>query len=164
MVPELVSCLDRTVAFVLDQTADLSEEEMVLQPTGAANHAAWTLGHIIYSFQAIAGELGVKAWLPENWESRFGYGSLPSSVVPEHEHKRALLSTLEDSTRRLRAALLAMDERSLGDPLPDEKSRELLPTKAHALLQVVAGHTAYHAGQLTVWRRAIGRKPIGVFI
>jgi len=164
MVPELISCLDLTVAFLRNQTVDLEDEEMVLQPTGAVNHAVWTLGHIIYSFQAIAGELGVKPWLREDWESSFGYGSLPEPVVPEHANKLALLSALEDASRRLRAALLAMDERSLADPLPDEKSRELFPTKAHALLQVVAGHTAYHAGQLTAWRRAIGRKPIGVFI
>jgi uncharacterized damage-inducible protein DinB len=57
-----------------------------------------------------------------------------------------------------------MDQAALAEPLPDERVRELLPTKGHAILQVVAAHTAYHAGQLAVWRRAIGRPPNGVFL
>ncbi len=164
MIPELISCLERTVAFLSAQVADLADEDLILQPEGVPNHAAWTLGHVIYSFQAIAGELGVQSWLPENWESLFGYGSSPSPIVSEHSRKAVLLELLEDAGGRLRAALLGIDERDLSDPLPDEDARKVLPTKAHALVQVIAGHTAYHAGQLATWRRAIGRKPAGIFL
>jgi len=164
MVPELVSCLDRTVAFLREQVADLTDEEMILQTAGIINHAAWTLGHVVCSFQAVAGELGVEAWLPEHWESCFSYGSLPDPALSEHSRKMVLMDALEDAGRRLRAALLRAEERELAELLPDEKSREVFPTKAHMLIQVVAGHTAYHAGQLATWRRVIGRKPIGVFI
>jgi hypothetical protein len=59
MVLELVSCFEKTVAFTKESVADLSDEDLVLQPSGVPNHAAWTLGHIIHSCQAIAGELGV---------------------------------------------------------------------------------------------------------
>ena len=38
------------------------------------------------------------------------------------------------------------------------------PTLGDVLLQVVVGHTAYHAGQLAVWRRAIGKDSAGVFV
>ena len=58
MIRELVSCFDRSVAFMRELVADLSDEEMILQPPGVPNHAAWTLGHVIHSCQAIAGELG----------------------------------------------------------------------------------------------------------
>ncbi len=78
MIPELLSCFEKTLAYLLDQVQDLSDEEMILQPMGAPNHAAWTLGHIIFSCQAIAGEIGIEAWLPGDWESQFGYGSLPA--------------------------------------------------------------------------------------
>jgi uncharacterized damage-inducible protein DinB len=40
----------------------------------------------------------------------------------------------------------------------------MFATTAEALLQIVSAHTAYHAGQLAAWRRAIGREPVGVFI
>lgn len=165
MILELVSCLDRSVAFMRELVADLSDEEMILQPAGVPNHAVWTLGHVIHSCQAIAGELGVSPWLPDDWESHFGYGSSPAEVLSsQHSCKPVLVAALSDASDRLRSALLATDESRLADPLPDEKAREVLPTVGHALVQIVAAHTAFHAGQLAVWRRAIGRAPVGVFI
>ncbi len=165
MIPELVGSFDRSLLFMRGLIADLSDEEMVLQPPGAPNHAAWTLGHVIQSCQAIAGELGVGPWLPDDWEARFGYGSAPAAAADSGGScKAALLAALVDAATRLRAVLLATDESRLKDPLPDEKTREILPTLGDALLQVVSAHTAFHAGQLAAWRRAIGRPPVGVFI
>jgi len=154
MIPELVTCLERTVAFIFRQLDDLTDDEMVLQPRGFPNHAAWTVGHVVFSCQAIAGELGIKSWLPEDWESDFGQGSLPATVVPDRLRKTFLLTALKESSQRLRAALLEMTEHDMADPLPDEQSRKTMPTKGHALVQVIAAHTAYHAGQLAAWRRA----------
>lgn len=164
MVPELVACFERTLAFIQESVADLSDEDIVLQPPGAPNHAAWTLGHVIHSCQAMAGELGVDPWLPGEWESQFGYGSSPAAVASQHPSKVALLEALREASNRLRTVLSGMNETALSEPLPDEKVRDMLPTKGHALLQVVAAHTAFHAGQLAAWRRAIGRRPVGVFI
>ena len=164
MVPELVGCFERTVAFMQESVADLSDEDIVLQPPGVPNHAAWTLGHVIHSCQAMAGELGVEPWLPRDWESQFGYGSSPMALVSQHPSKAALLAMLAEASHRLRTALLGMDETALAEPLPDERVREILPTKGHAILQVVAAHTAFHAGQLAAWRRAIGRQPVAVFL
>jgi len=165
MIPELVGSFDRSLAFMRELVADLSDEEMILQPPGVPNHAAWTLGHVIHSCQAIAGELGVMPWLPDNWETQFGYGSAPATGPDSQgSHKAALLESLADAGNRLRAVLLATDEGRLKDPLPDEKTREILPTLGDALLQVVSAHTAFHAGQLAAWRRAIGRPPVGVFV
>ena len=164
MIAEMIGSLDLTLAFIRDQVTDLTDEEMILQPAGFPNHAAWTLGHVIYSCQAIAGELGQKSSLPDDWESQFGYGSIPCFRVSERSRKTALLSALDEASQRLRSALLETDENTLADPLPNEGGQEILATKGHLLVQVVVGHTSYHAGQLASWRRAIGRKPVGVFI
>jgi len=165
MIPELVSCLDRTTAYIRTLVADLTDEEMILQPPGVPNHAAWTLGHVIHSWRAIAGELGVSSWLPDDWESLFGYGSSPADVVGSgYSSKAELIASLADASGRLRAALLAAEECKLRALLPDAKSREIFSTTGDALLQVVAAHTAFHAGQLAAWRRAIGREPVGLFI
>ena len=164
MIPELVACFERTVAFIQESAADLSDEDLVLQPPGVANHAAWTLGHVIHSCEAMAGELGVEPWLPTEWESQFGYGSSPTAVVQQRPSKAALLAALQEASDRLRTALLRLDETALAEPLPDERVRQMLPTKGHAILQVVAAHTAFHAGQLAAWRRAIGRQPVVVFL
>jgi hypothetical protein len=120
----------------------------------------WTLGHIIFSCQGIAVELDAEPWLPDDWESTFGYDSTPASELSRYLRKPEMLAFLDDSASRLRKAIRAADESVLKKPLPDET----LPTMGHLLLQVVAGHTGYHAGQLAVWRRAIGMPSAGVFI
>jgi hypothetical protein len=164
MVAEIVSCFERTVAFMLGLVADVPDEEMTVQPPGVPNHAAWTLGHIIYSCQAIAGELGVEPWLLDGWERWFAYGSTPDGSSSRYPRKAVLLAVLADASDRLRRALVTADPAKLAAPLPDEKARDILPSLGHAVVQVVAGHTAFHAGQLAVWRRATGRAAVGVFI
>src|SRR3989339_1256232 len=102
MILELVSSFDRTMAFMKESVADLSDEDMLLQPPGVPNHAAWTLGHVIHSCEAMAGELGVEPWLPRDCESQFGYGSSPTVVVSQHPSKAALLAAMEEASHRLR--------------------------------------------------------------
>jgi len=160
MIPELVHTFEATVTFMEQSVADLSEQRMVEQPAGVPNHATWTLGHVIFSCQGLAAELGSKEWLPADWESVFGYGSTPHADLERYPDKPELLTLLTDSAGRLRQTLLAVDESVLKKPLPDE----MFPTMAHLLLQVVAAHTAFHAGQLAAWRRAIGMQSAGVFI
>jgi len=164
MVPELVMCFDRSLSYIRELVAELTDEEMVLQPPGVPNHGAWTIGHITYSCEQIARELGVEPWLPDDWEQQFGYGSTPSLIAKRYSGKSAGLAALEDAGRRLRAALVGIDESTWTRPLPDEQVREILPTMADALIQIMAAHTAFHAGQLAAWRRVIGRPPVGVFI
>jgi len=160
MRSELVRTFEYITAFVEQSVADLSDHEMICQPDGVPNHATWTLGHIIYSCQGIAAELGSEVWLPQAWESKFGYGSKPLPDGTRYPNKSDLLRLLADSTSRLRDILLSTDESLLRSTLPDDA----LPTMGDLLLQVVVGHTAYHAGQLAVWRRAIGKESAGVFI
>ena len=160
MIAELVGSFETSVEFVKKSVADLSEEQMVLQPPGVPNHGMWTLGHIIFSCQGITVELGAEPWLPDDWESTFGYDSTPSSELSRYLKKPEMLELLDDSASRLCYSVRAADKSVLKQPLPDET----LPTMGHMLLHVVAAHTGYHAGQLAVWRRAIGMPSAGVFI
>jgi hypothetical protein len=160
MVDELIHTLESTMNFIKQLVADLSEQQMVEQPTGVPNHATWTLGHIIFSCQGIAIELGEKEWLPADWESAFGYGSIPHPNLRRYPKKSELLSILGEAQNRLSQSLLATDQSVLESTLPDK----LFPTMSHLVLQVVIAHTAYHTGQLAMWRRAIGMQPVGVFI
>lgn len=164
MITELLSCFDRTVEFLRDQVSDLSDEEIFRQPPGAPNHAAWTLGHMAYSCQAMACELGAEPWLGSEWESSFAYGTTPGALPVQLSRKDVLLEALEDAANRLRAVLCATDDTVLAAPPPDESARRFFPTTGHAVLQIMAAHTAYHAGQLAAWRRAVGRPATGVFI
>jgi hypothetical protein len=160
VIDEMAHALASTARFLAQSTEDLTDEEMVEQPSGVPNHASWTLGHVIFSCQEMAVELGVARWLPDDWESVFGFGSTPYSEGNRYPKKAELLALLADATTRLKHAL--------SDTNPSVLSRELgsedFPTMGHVLLQVIVAHTAYHAGQLAVWRRAMGKKSVAVFV
>ncbi len=160
MIDEMIRALEYTVRFMDQSVDDLSDEEMVQQPPGVPNHAAWTLGHIVHACHAMATELGTDPWLPEDWESVFGYGSKPVAEVGEYPGKAEMQSLLADASARLCEALRGADAASLDRPLEDED----FPTMGHILLQVIVAHTAYHAGQLSVWRRCIEKESVAVFI
>jgi uncharacterized damage-inducible protein DinB len=104
--------------------------------------------------------LGAQQWLADDWECVFGYGSKPLSEASHYPTKSEMLSLLADAAVRLRRTLLAVDESISSKLSPDES----MPTMGHVLLQTIVAHTAYHAGQLAAWRRAIGQPSAGVFI
>jgi hypothetical protein len=160
MVTKIVHIFEATVKFVEQSVADLSEQQMIKQPKGVPNHGKWTLGHIIFSCQGIAIELDVEPWLPGDWELVYGYGSTPLPDSQQYPKKSELLTMLSDAKSRLCQTLLTLNESTLEKSLPDE----MFSTMGHLLLQVVIAHTAYHAGQLAIWRRAIGKQPVGVFV
>jgi hypothetical protein len=160
MIDELIHTFEATVRFMEQSVGDLSDEEMVEQPSGVPNHGTWTLGHIIFSCQGMATELGATPWLPDDWESVFGYGSVPRSEEQQYAQKSQLQSLLADATTRLCQTVRSVNESVQKRPLSDEA----FPTMGHLLLQVVVAHTAFHAGQLAMWRRAIGKKSVAVFV
>jgi len=160
MIDEMAHTLEATARFMAQSIEDLTDEEIVEQPSGVPNHATWTLGHIIFSCQAMAAELGVDPWLPDDWESVFGYGSTPRSDGHQYPKKAELQALLAEATARLNHALRSADASVLSRELEDDH----FPTMGHVLLQVIVAHTAYHAGQLAVWRRAMGKESVTVFV
>ena len=156
MVPEILNSLALNLDFVRRTIADLDDDQMVGQVGGVVNHPAWTIGHLVGSFQLMGGELGVGPWLPEGWAERFGTGTTPLGDANVYPGKADLLHALDDGQRRLVEALAGTGDADLARPLPDERYRDRLPTIGHALLHILASHTAMHVGQLAVWRRAHG--------
>lgn len=67
---------------------------------------------------------------------------------------------LSDAQFRLTEAINGMVDSRLDEPFPDESYRDVFPSVRHALTQVLVGHTAYHVGQLAIWRRAMGLPPM----
>jgi uncharacterized damage-inducible protein DinB len=155
-----IRSLKYMVRFLDQSVADLSDKEMVHQPSGVPNHAAWTLGHVIHACHAMATELGAEPWLPEDWESVFGYGSTPRGETGLYPGRVEMQRLLADASTRLCEALSSVEISVMEKQLPDDD----FPTMADILLQVIVAHTAYHAGQLSVWRRAMGKESAAVFV
>jgi hypothetical protein len=160
MVAEILNSNALTRDFLRRLVADIDEAQMTAQPNGAPNHPAWIIGHLVFSCQAIGGEIGVEPWLPEQWVASFTRGSTPVDERSAYPSKEELLAALDDGTARLRDRLAAMSGEELALPLPDVRFHYRFPTLGHAIAHILAGHTALHAGQLTVWRKVMGLPPV----
>jgi hypothetical protein len=143
--------------------ADLEAQEMVASPIGAPAHAAWALGHLVVSCQAIGEELDLAHWLEEPFRALFATGSHPTPDAGRYPSRDELLDRLADGEARVVAAVRALGAAGLARPLPDARYRSLLPTSAHALVYASCNHAAYHVGLLAAWRKAAGFPPASPF-
>jgi hypothetical protein len=146
--------------FLREQLADVSAADMVAQPDRIANHPAWVIGHLTFSCQMLGGAIGLAEWLPADFAKRFGSGSVPVADASRYETKEATLAKLRDAQNRITASVERLDDAQLDAPFPDESYRDVFPTIRHALTQVLVGQTAYHVGQVTIWRKAMGLPPM----
>ena len=146
--------------FLREQVADVPDAEMVAQPNAIANHPAWVIGHLTYTCQMLGGVIGVPEWLADDWANRFGAGSVPVPDPAAYETKEQALAILRDAQSRVARAVERLDDARLDEPFPDPSYLDVFPTIRHALTQVLVGHTSYHVGQLTVWRKAMGLPPL----
>jgi hypothetical protein len=139
----------------LSATLDLPEEFMALQPAGARNHPAWTLGHLLFVEAKGAKALGLSPELPARWDERFAPGSEPNSDRRRYPSKAELF----DHLARLRLTLLKHVEDStpadLERHVPASPVLGTCATRGDVLLYL-SWHEGYHNGQLAVWRRAAG--------
>jgi hypothetical protein len=159
VVNEVLNSYGLNVAHLIRLVNDVPDEDFVRQPGALTNHPAWNIGHLIFSCQALGGELALAPWLPPAWESNFGTGSIPSSDRSAYPSKTELLTALEDAKQRIAGRLTVLGDAGMGAMLPDERHRAVFPTVGHAVVHILVGHFAVHVGQLSAWRRAAGYPP-----
>lgn len=164
MIRQLLDVFENTLLHVEKSIEDLDEREVVQQPAGIPNHALWTLGHLTVACLGTAGLLDTEVNVPEDWDRRYGYASTPVADVRLYPTKAEMLDMLHNAAAELRKRLMDTQDNALTATLPDPEISDSLPTLGHALVQIMIAHSAYHAGQLAVWRRAMGRPSAGVFL
>jgi hypothetical protein len=159
MIDETLHAFRMHLDHVRRMVADVPDSRMTAQPGPQKDHAAWTLGHLTYSTQAIGEELGIPPWLGPTWAS-FSPGSRPTPSASDYPKKAELLTALADGEARVAARLQSFGVGQLAMPLPDARRRDHLPSIGHAVVHILVGHTATHAGRLSVWRAALGLPPV----
>ena len=144
--------------YLREQVADVPGAHMVEQPAGVVNDPLWVIGHLTVVCQNIAGAIGTPPWLPDGFTRRFETGSVP--VADLYETKETALARLADAQGRITRAVEGLNEAQLSQPFPDPSLLDVFPTIRHALTQILVGHTAYHVGQVSIWRKAMGLRAI----
>lgn len=147
--------------FLREQVADVADRHLAVIPTGFSNHPAWTIGHIAFACQMLGAVAGVGTFLPVDWGERHGPGSLPSEDRSKYGSKDDLLAALQLGQERITTALRGLDDAALDKVFPVPAYREVFPTVRHAFTQVLVGHTSFHVGQVSVWRRMMKLAPMG---
>jgi hypothetical protein len=152
----ILHSLTYSIDFLDEQLADVTEQQMVMRPDDSMNHPAWTLGHLSYTLNLIGTVIGLEMSLSEDWAGVYGPGSQPVGDRSVYISKADALTVLRASRDRLIEAVKRLDDAALDQPFPDPDYLDVFPTVRHALTQVLVGHTAFHVGQISVWRKAMG--------
>jgi len=141
--------------FVINANSEgITNEDSLVQPQAAGNCMNWVLGHIVRYRNDILLHAGAEPILGAERAAAYDTGSRPVTAADEVEPFEALLAAFRESQERLVARFNAMTKEALGRDAADPDA----PGKTVG--QMLAGlmfHEAYHAGQLGLLRRLIGR-------
>jgi DinB superfamily len=131
---------------------DDAESRVIPQPGG--NPLNWILGHIIMVRQALLVKAGGRPPLLSAESTKaYGRGSTPGDNLPES--LPALLALYERSQEEMEAMLARLTEDQLAGPAPFSPAGP--EASLATLLQKAVCHEAYHAGQLGIGRRLVGK-------
>ena len=155
-VNEVLSIHEAYKGLVLKLVGDVTPEQMVKQFPPFVNHPTWQLGHIAFTYDRVAGILGDKPELPEDWKVLYGGGSQPVEDLSKYPSKEAIVGTFTRTHGRLPALLRAADPSVFAKENPLQFLRGQVPTLGGGLTFMLVAHTFLHAGQLMSWRKLAG--------
>ena len=140
---------------VLTNLEGISDEESLRLPQPGGNSINWIAGHIITVRQGFLKAFNEPTILPDASRSAYARGSKPGAEMPE------TLTDLRDMLTRSHEALVALlprlDEATLASKAPFSPGNDPTETVASLLGKLVV-HESYHAGQIGMARRLVGKE------
>lgn len=144
--------------FVDGAVKDLSDEEWLRRPSATSNHAAWIVGHLVWSRKAIAARLGHEWSKP--WLNKFARGVKLEDGAP-FPSRQELLDAWQESAGMLEGLLGSVADSVLAQPAPNPGPPSA-DGKMSGFVNFMACHETYHAGQLAYICTLLGHKgPMG---
>lgn len=140
--------------------ADLHDDEMTRLPHPGMNHPKWVLGHLILGADFIPKLLSEPMATDEAWMELFGPGSTPTDEPGRYPPKAALLAKLAEVYERGATLAAQADPRRLALPNRTPFFPEQFPTMGDLLTHLLSTHAAAHCGQLSAWRRCVGKASV----
>jgi hypothetical protein len=139
--------------------SDLPPDELTRQPFPGMNHPAWIIGHLSAYPPVLAAILDGRPF-EDPLHSRYGRGTMPSGEAAAYPPKAELLREYFDGHDLLARTLAAADEGVLARPIPLARWQDRFPRIGDAVLYLMLSHEAGHLGQLSAWRRAMGKAAV----
>ena len=122
---------------------------------------AWIIGHLGFVANRVLAMCGGQPKVDtEAWKPLFGGGSKPTADASAYPSWDELLKVWRQGHTDVAALAPSVTADALGQPNPNERMKEALPTIEDFLSFVLTGHEAMHLGQLSTWRRIQGQPPL----
>jgi len=150
----IIRQLEIAQAVVLRNLNGVTQEESVIRPASGANDANWVVGHMI----AVRNRVMPAAGEAPVWdEARIApYVTTSTGDVTGRLPFDELRAALMASHERLTAAIARLDEASLAKKAPFSPGNNPEET-VQSLLTSLVVHESYHAGQIGMLRREMGK-------
>ena len=142
-------------------TADLSDADMLCQPIAGItlNHPALILCHLL-AYAPVLEAILLGEPVEDPISHRHGRGSTPQTDPAHYPPRVELIAEFDSSYARAAHAFERVSDHWLGTATPIPRWVERFPTIAHLPGQFLVKHFATHLGQLSAWRRAMGRPAV----
>ena len=139
-----------------EATAGLDDGHRAILPQAGAKTAGWILGHLAVTGDFARKLCGRQPVCPKDWRAKFNPGTTPSENAADYPAMGDLVATVREVYTDLCDASLTADATALAMPNPFSPAQRAFPTVAAFVPYLLAGHLAYHTGQLVGWRAAAG--------
>lgn len=139
---------------------DLSQEDLFVRPAPGANHIAWQLGHLISSGHQMINQVcpGSMPPLPDGFAEAYTKETAGIDDPQAFHSKEEYLAVREQQRTAMLAALEKLSDEELEQPAPEKL--QMFGGTVGAVFSGMGTHWMMHAGQWTVIRRQLGRKPL----
>ena len=149
----------RIIDYGTKLVADLSDEQMILQPRANINHPAWILSHL-NAYLPIMQNLMKGEPFPDPKDHPFGMQSSPQQDMSLYPGRSDLSRTFQEGNLAAAALLRELGEDALKQPVQLKRWQEGMPVSGMALGYIMLAHQGIHLGQISAWRRAAGFPPV----
>ena len=142
------------------QIEGFTPEQLVQQPGGVKNHPVWSMGHLANTLNNVVGMLGGQKTLPENYKTLFAGGTQPIADVKAYPSAQEIHANLVAMHQKACEFYMGAPSEMLRSPNPNERFAATLPTLGSMVVALLTVHLAEHIGQISAWRRAMGKDPL----
>ncbi len=142
---------------VMKNLAEVTDEDSLIAPDPGGNCANWILGHIVWGRGLAHKLIGAEPPMPDKEVEMYRRGGDPIEKGTDVLYVDQLLAAFLSSQEVLKVALTGMTDEQFAAPKPegmDSPGGDSIGEQLAAL----AFHEAYHAGQLGVIRRIMGKE------
>ncbi|MCH2178135.1 MAG: DinB family protein [Mariniblastus sp.] len=159
IIEGLLFCWNKNTAYAPKLIADLSAEQMLLQPAPSdmapSNHPAWVLSHLNVYLPVIEHLIRGEAFEdPRNHQ--FGMLSSPESDPNVYAPKEELLESFMAGHRSVADLLSQESDAVFEQAVQLPRWAAVMPTVGSALPYLMLNHENQHLGQVSAWRRIQG--------